>query len=383
MLQTGIVLDARYQDHNPGQGHPERTERIGTLLSRFASYKRDGLKRFDPRHATHEELALVHDTSLIGRVAASAGLEAAAFDADTRVSAQSYETALLATGGLLTILDAVMEREVDNGFALVRPPGHHAERNRAMGFCLFNSVAVGAQYLRERFGLSRILVMDWDLHHGNGTQHSFYDDPGVLYLSTHQYPYYPGTGAAEEAGQGSGEGYTVNLPLSAGWGDVAIVPLFEEVIDPICRQFQPEFVLISAGFDAHARDPLGGLTVTEEGFTCPGTYPSARGAGSGRRPLCRPSRRRLRSGRARNLSGPGSGRNGRRPARPSAPRIHPPGPAPQRPGRTAALLGVAGDGLIERRVRRPDGILPRTLVLSVRTLVDAALCVRPREASQR
>ena len=267
MLQTGIVLDARYQDHNPGQGHPERAERIGTLLSRFASYKRDGLKRFDPRHATHEEIALVHDTSLIGRVAASAGLEAAAFDADTRVSAQSYETALLATGGLLTILDAVMEREVDNGFALVRPPGHHAERNRAMGFCLFNSVAVGAQYLRERFGLSRILVMDWDLHHGNGTQHSFYDDPGVLYLSTHQYPYYPGTGAAEEAGQGSGEGYTVNLPLSAGWGDVAIVPLFEEVIDPICRQFQPEFVLISAGFDAHARDPLGGLTVTAEGFT--------------------------------------------------------------------------------------------------------------------
>ena len=234
MLQTGIVLDARYQDHNPGPGHPERAERIGALLSRFASYERDGLKRFDPRRATHEEIALVHDTSLIGQVAASAGLEAAAFDADTRVSAQSYETALLATGGLLTLLDAVMEREVDNGFALVRPPGHHAERNRAMGFCLFNSVAVGAQYLRERFGLSRILVMDWDLHHGNGTQHSFYDDPGVLYLSTHQYPYYPGTGAAEEAGQGSGAGYTVNLPLSAGWGDAAIVPLFEEVIDPIC-----------------------------------------------------------------------------------------------------------------------------------------------------
>ena len=267
MLQTGIVLDTRYQDHNPGPGHPERAERIGTLLSRFASYERDGLKRFEPRRATHEEIALVHDTSLIGQVAASAGLEAAAFDADTRVSAQSYETALLATGGLLTILDAVMEGEVDNGFALVRPPGHHAERNRAMGFCLFNSVAVGAQYLRERFGLSRILVMDWDLHHGNGTQHSFYDDPGVLYLSTHQYPYYPGTGAAEEAGQGSGEGYTVNLPLSAGWGDAAIIPLFEEVIDPICRQFQPEFVLISAGFDAHTRDPLGGLTVTAEGFT--------------------------------------------------------------------------------------------------------------------
>ena len=266
MLRTGIVLDSRYQDHDPGHGHPERAERIGTLLSRFESYRRDGLQRLSPRRATHEEVALVHDTSLIGQVAASAGLEAAAFDADTRVSAQSYDTALLATGGLLTILDAVMEREVDNGFALVRPPGHHAERNRAMGFCLFNSVAVGAQYLRNRFGLSRILIMDWDLHHGNGTQHSFYDDPGVLYVSTHQYPYYPGTGAAEEVGHGSGEGFTLNLPLTTGLGNAAFQPLFEDVIDPICRQFDPEFVLISAGFDAHVRDPLGGLSVTEEGF---------------------------------------------------------------------------------------------------------------------
>ena len=133
MLRTGIVLDSRYQNHNPGQGHPERAERIGTLLSRFESYAREGLQRFQPRLATHEEIALVHDTHLINQVAASAQHEAAAFDADTRVSAQSYETALLATGGLLTILDAVMEGEVDNGFALVRPPGHHAERNRAMG----------------------------------------------------------------------------------------------------------------------------------------------------------------------------------------------------------------------------------------------------------
>jgi len=267
MLRTGVVLDSRYQHHNPGQGHPERAERISTLLNRFVSYQRDGLKLLDPRLATHDEVALVHDTSLINQVAASAGRASAVFDADTQVSAQSYQTALLATGGLLTLLDAVMEREVDNGFALVRPPGHHAERNRAMGFCLFNSIAIGAQYLRERFGLSRILIMDWDLHHGNGTQHSFYDDPGVLYVSTHQYPYYPGTGAAEEAGQGSGEGYTVNLPLTAGWGNAVFQPLFEDVLDPICRQFEPEFVLISAGFDAHVRDPLGGLTVTEEGFS--------------------------------------------------------------------------------------------------------------------
>jgi len=266
MLRTGIVVDARYQEHYTGRNHPERPARIGTLLALAEAYARPGMKRLEPRPATPEEVALIHDPAHIGRVAATAQKEYFAFDADTPVCSQSYATALLATGGLLTVLEAVMTREVDNGFALVRPPGHHAERNRAMGFCLFNSAAVGAQYLRERFGLRRVLVMDWDLHHGNGTQHSFYDDPGVLYVSTHQYPYYPGTGAAEEAGQGQGEGYTVNLPIPAGWGDREYQELFQGVVDPICRQFDPQFVLISAGFDAHARDPLGGLEVTEEGF---------------------------------------------------------------------------------------------------------------------
>ncbi len=266
MLRTGIVLDSRYQNHFTGRNHPERPARIGALLNLVETYQRAGLKRFEPRLATPQEIALIHEPSHIDRVAATAQQERFAFDADTPVSAQSYETALLATGGLLTLLEAVMTREIDNGFALVRPPGHHAERNRAMGFCLFNSAAIGAQYLREKFGLKRILVMDWDIHHGNGTQHSFYDDPSVLYVSTHQYPYYPGTGAAEEAGRGPGEGYTVNLPLPAGYGDEEYLELFQTVIEPICRQFEPEFVLISAGFDAHARDPLGGMTVTAEGF---------------------------------------------------------------------------------------------------------------------
>src|SRR5262245_34716833 len=266
MLRTGIVVDARYQNHYTGRNHPERPARIGTLLSLVEGYQRPGIKRFEPRPATREEIALVHDPAHIGRVAATAEQNYFAFDADTPVSSQSYTTALLATGGLLTLLEATMTREVDNGFALVRPPGHHAERNRPMGFCLFNSAAIGAQYLRERFGLTRVLVMDWDVHHGNGTQHSFYDDPGVLYVSTHQYPYYPGTGALGEVGQGQGEGYTLNLPLSAGCGDAEYQEVFEFVIDPICRQFNPEFVLISAGFDAHVRDPLGGMEVTEAGF---------------------------------------------------------------------------------------------------------------------
>lgn len=266
MLRTGIILDARYQDHSTGRNHPERPARISTLLNRLEEYQRPNLKRFEPRPATPEEIGLIHDSTHVERVAATAEKSYFAFDADTPVSAQSYATALLATGGLLTLLEAIMARDIDNGFALVRPPGHHAERNRAMGFCLFNSAAIGAQYLRERFGLKRILVMDWDVHHGNGTQHSFYDDRGVLYISTHQYPYYPGTGAAEEVGRGQGEGYTVNLPLPSGWGDAEYQELFQWVIDPICRQFDPEFVLISAGFDAHVRDPLGGMEVTEEGF---------------------------------------------------------------------------------------------------------------------
>jgi acetoin utilization deacetylase AcuC-like enzyme len=266
MLRTGIVLDSRYQEHYTGRTHPERPERITTLLGPIEHIQRSGLKRLPPRLATPEEITLIHDSSHVGRVAATAQQERFSFDADTPVSAQSYATAMLATGGLLTLIDAVMEREIDNGFALVRPPGHHAERNRPMGFCLFNSAAIGAQYLRERFGLTRVLVMDWDVHHGNGTQYSFYDDPGVLYVSTHQYPYYPGTGALDEVGQGQGEGYTLNLPLSAGCGDAEYQEVFEFVIDPICRQFNPEFVLISAGFDAHVRDPLGGMEVTEAGF---------------------------------------------------------------------------------------------------------------------
>ncbi len=266
MGQTGIVLDSRYQEHYTGRNHPERPARIATLVDALEQYQRPGLKRFSPRLATPEEVALVHDTTHVDRVAATANQNYFAFDADTPVSAQSYTTALLATGGLLTLLEAIMVHDIDNGFALVRPPGHHAERGRAMGFCLFNSAAIGAQYLRDRFGLKRILVMDWDVHHGNGTQHSFYNDPGVLYVSTHQYPYYPGTGALSEVGQGQGEGYTVNLPLSAGCGDAEYQELFTDVIAPICRQFNPEFVLISAGFDAHVRDPLGGMEVSEEGF---------------------------------------------------------------------------------------------------------------------
>jgi len=239
-------------------------ERIDALLQYLETYIRTGLSRVPPRQATPEEVALIHDPSLILKISESRG--DIALDPDTHLSSGSYDTALLATGGLLEIIDRIMERDVDNGFALVRPPGHHAERNKAMGFCLFNSVAIAAEYLRSRFGLQKILVVDWDLHHGNGTQTSFYDDSQVLYISTHQFPFYPGTGSAVECGHGNGQGYTVNIPLAPGMGDETFVPVFEDIVDPICRRFDPEFVLISAGFDAHVRDPLGHLNVTEDGF---------------------------------------------------------------------------------------------------------------------
>ena len=263
MAHTGVVIDPRYLQHDTGAGHPERPERIAVLLP---AVEAAGYTRIAARAASGDDLALVHDGAYVEEVAATAHKPWFAFDADTPTSPRSFDTAALAAGGFLALLDAVMSGQTQNGFAFVRPPGHHAERHRAMGFCLFNNVAVGAAYLRHRYGLQRVLIVDWDLHHGNGTQHMFEDDPGVLYVSTHQYPYYPGTGAIEEVGRGAGEGYTVDLAFPAGFGDAEYTDAFARVIEPIAHEYAPEFVLISAGFDAHVRDPLGGMQVTEAGF---------------------------------------------------------------------------------------------------------------------
>jgi len=266
MADTGVVIDPRYLEHDTGAGHPERPDRVGVLLPMVQEVAARVIA-VAARPASGDELALVHDGAYVDEVAATQDARPwYAFDADTPTSPRSYATACLAAGGFLALLDAVMAKRVDNGFAFVRPPGHHAERRRAMGFCLFNNVAVGAAYLRQRYGLRRILIVDWDLHHGNGTQHMFESDPSVLYVSTHQYPYYPGTGAIDEVGQGDGEGFTVNLPLPAGCGDAEYGEAFTRIIAPIAHQYAPDFVLISAGFDAHARDPLGGMQVTEAGF---------------------------------------------------------------------------------------------------------------------
>jgi acetoin utilization deacetylase AcuC-like enzyme len=201
--------------------------------------------------------------SQIKRVVAGGG---GWLDPDTVMCPKSYEVALYAAGGVLTAVEAVMKGQVDSAFALVRPPGHHATHNRAMGFCIFNNVAIGAKFALANFNLNRVLIADFDVHHGNGTQETFYADPKVLYFSTHQYPFYPGTGRTDETGTGEGEGTTVNFPMTAGWGDEEYLRAFNEVLVPVARRFQPQLILVSAGFDPHWADSLAMMQVSITGF---------------------------------------------------------------------------------------------------------------------
>jgi len=265
MARSAVVIDPEYLKHDPGRAHPERPQRIKVLLDLAAELGPD-FARIEPRAASREEIEMCHAPEYIDLVRSTSETNHYALDGDTVTSRDSFGVGLLAVGGFLRLLDAIAAGEADNGFALVRPPGHHALPDRAMGFCLFNTVAIGAQHLRRRYGAERVLIMDWDVHHGNGTQEVFYRDPSVLYMSTHQYPYYPGTGAAGEVGAGEGEGFTVNVPLPAGCGDEEYLRVFREIILPIADRYKPEWVLVSAGFDPHRRDPLGGMNVTETGF---------------------------------------------------------------------------------------------------------------------
>ncbi len=267
MAKVGIVLDKLYVDHDNGMGHPESQERILAIVDMLKFTKLfDEVVRIEPRDATKEEITLVHTPKHYDNIASTKGRPKVFLDADTSTCPVSFDAALRAAGGMISAIDSVLSGEVDRAFPLVRPPGHHAEADRAMGFCLFNNVAVGAAYLTEVKGLKRVLVIDWDIHHGNGTQHIFYDTSKVLYFSTHQYPFYPGTGAAEEIGSGEGKGYTVNVPMEPGMGDDEFIRIFEEILKPIIDQYKPEFILVSAGFDIYFEDPLGGMKVSPEGF---------------------------------------------------------------------------------------------------------------------
>jgi acetoin utilization deacetylase AcuC-like enzyme len=256
-------------DHGTGFGHPESPQRLAAIYQMLSDPPMAGkCTLIPPRLATKEELALIHRPSYIDSVARTAGKSYTSLDPDTSTTEESYTVARLAAGGLLNAIDDVIAGKVDNAFALVRPPGHHAEANAAMGFCLFDNVAIGAMYAIKNHHMEKVLIADWDLHHGNGTQHSFYEDKRVLYFSTHQYPYYPGTGAVEENGRGEGLGYTINVPLHTGVGNKGYVNIFRKILQPVALKFKPELILVSAGFDTYEQDPLGGMEVTPEGFAC-------------------------------------------------------------------------------------------------------------------
>ena len=265
-MKAGIVRDNIYLQHITDDFHPENPRRLTSIYGMLDKMDQTDLVSVAARAATMEELAAVHDKSYVEMICGTKGRVQTRLDPDTVASPRSYDAARTAAGGYLALIDAAMSGHIDNGFALVRPPGHHAESGRSMGFCIFNNIAVGARYLEKKYGLSRILIVDFDIHHGNGTQHSFYNDRTVLYVSTHQYPYYPGTGWYDEVGAGDGKGYTVNIPFSYGMHDADYLHAFTEIVGPVSRQFKPEIVLVSAGFDIHGSDPLGGMAVTERGF---------------------------------------------------------------------------------------------------------------------
>ena len=260
-----VVSDARYGEHRGPAGHPERPERLAAVAEALEA-RGDALLRRTPRPAEQDELLAVHSRAHLEHVRRAAEAGPGRLDPDTYVSPASYDVALLAAGGAVDLALRVARGEVARGFAAVRPPGHHAEGDRAMGFCLFNNAAIAARAVQRRAGVERVLLVDWDVHHGNGTQHTFEADPSLLYVSTHQYPYYPGTGAAGEIGVGRGEGTTLNLPLPAGCGDAEYVGLFQRVLVPAARAFRPEYWIVSCGFDAHEDDPLAAMRVTRAGY---------------------------------------------------------------------------------------------------------------------
>ena len=260
-----LISSERFAAHLTPPGHPESPERAEVMDVVAAEWRKRGGEVVAPRAATREQLARVHTAEHLRRIGETAGV-AVALDPDTYTSPDTHEVALLSAGAAVDAVDRVIGGKHQRAFALSRPPGHHAERERAMGFCFYNNVAVAAAHARAS-GMARVAVVDIDVHHGNGTQLIFEADRTVLYISTHQYPYYPGTGAAREIGYGEGAGFTVNLPLEVGATDEDYRVAFEEVVLPVLRQFKPELLFISAGFDAHERDPLGGMRVTTAGFT--------------------------------------------------------------------------------------------------------------------
>jgi acetoin utilization deacetylase AcuC-like enzyme len=261
---TGLLADAVCKEHHTGRNHPERPERFDAALGAL-----DGLEllKIEPRVAIEDEIALCHGRQyirLVEREVVTGFHELST--GDTIISTRSLDAALRAAGGILNAVDAVVDKKAENAFCIVRPPGHHATPIRGMGFCIFNSISIAARYAQRKYGIDRVLIADWDVHHGNGTQDVFYTDGSVFFFSTHQHPWYPGTGLPDETGEGAGEGMTLNCPFPAGSGRKEILGAFQEKLMPVADEVKPELVLISAGFDSREGDPLGNFFLTDADF---------------------------------------------------------------------------------------------------------------------
>ena len=264
MNKTGYISDPFYLKHK-NEPHPENPGRLNAIQKSIESSKYyNNLTLIQPRKATVEDIAKVHGTGYIRSVEDSCRNGVRNLDADTVISSDSYQAALLSAGAGLEALDKILEGTVDNAFCAVRPPGHHAEQNKAMGFCLFNNVGVIARYAQDVKNIQKIFIFDWDVHHGNGTQHSFYKDSSIYYSSIHQYPFYPGTGGVDETGTGDGLGSNLNLPMRAYSCDTDYINAIEHKLIPVIQKFNPDLIIISAGFDAHENDPLAQINLSTD-----------------------------------------------------------------------------------------------------------------------
>ena len=265
--QVGYAVDPRFLDHLNPQGHPERPERLESIMAMLDQLEeRDRLEQVSGKMVPLDLVTQVHSDVLVQALSESMGQPTTRFDSDTYACSDSFEVARLATGHGVELTRRVLAGTLAAGFALIRPPGHHAETNRIMGFCLLNNAAVAAQTALQEASVERVAIVDFDVHHGNGTQEIFYSRSDVLYISAHQYPLYPGTGALQENGRDQGLGFTVNFPLRAGLGNPTYNSLFLDLVCPLVEAFEPQLILVSAGYDAHAQDPLASMNVSEEGF---------------------------------------------------------------------------------------------------------------------